>query len=166
MKPPFHAKQMQAVINDLRQRHGVQDRVEVTHDGQTLVVETIKPRVIRLAYFAQCEDGYPVLEREVLFFVDDKDRWIPYKTRYLMTRTYALRPHLNQRLMVLDPDNQMALAVYCENWAVALKDEWLSEPVTEEDEPTLWPEPTGEEPEEGTFVDWMDDEEGEATHER
>jgi hypothetical protein len=157
---------MQAVINALRQRHDAEDRLEVTHDGQTLVVKTIKPRVIRLAYFAQCEDGYPVLEREVLFFVDAEDRWIPYKTRYLTTRTYALPPHVGKQFLLLDPDNQMALAVYCDNWAVALKDEWLSESIAEEDEPTLWPEPTGEEREEEAYVFWMDDEESEATHER
>jgi len=167
MKPPFHVTNLQTVIAELMQRHQATERLELTLDGQTLLVETIKPRVIRLAYFAQCEEGYSVLERDVLFFVDDEGRWIPYKTRYLTTRTYALVDTAGEQLCLADPDNQAALAVYCDNWSVHLRDEgWLSERVRCVDplnQRINWPEPTVEEPDIETLTEWMNEGVCEAT---
>jgi len=167
VKPPFHVAKLQAVITDLLKRHQATERLELTLDGQTLLVEPIKSRVMRLAYYVQTDDGYVVLERDVLFFLDAEGRWIPYKTRYLTTRTYALVDTAGEQLCLADPDNQAARAVYCDNWSVHLRDEgWLSERVTCVDplnQRTNWPAPIVEEPDMETLQEWMNEGVCEAT---
>jgi hypothetical protein len=111
--------------------------------GVLTVEELIKHRQLRVCYELFDGEGHPVPEPEVLVYVDDDERWMPYEIRRHTAGHYAFADLDlgHAELILLDPKHQADLAAFADGWAEFLRAQgWLEDADKCITQPQVWTE--------------------------
>lgn len=128
MKP---ALKMQQIITQIAAKHGLDLAADEAHLRLTmphfdrLVIEKIGARQISVAHYFE-QNGDLVADPDIVFFVDDAG-WIPIEITQVFgyQRVAFLRTEGERNIAAL-PDDQLAVAVFADDWAENLRDQgWL-----------------------------------------
>lgn len=170
---PYSAK-LQQVIEELLARHRAsakqtQVRLQLSNADILEIDQVADQRQMWLRHFVVVGQLPPLKDLEIVFFINDENRWIPYQYHRHPTdhwvcgsidRRYA-------KLVIDNPSCQQALANQCDLWATRLRTQgWLGQATVYRPDnmtPTgefLWPLPTVDEPDLETLEQWMVEDSG------
>jgi hypothetical protein len=126
---------MQQVITAIAQKHdidlqtvpvGSSLRLDMPHFDR-LVIEKIAPKQISVAHYFE-QNGDLVADPDIVFFLDDAG-WIPIGITQVFgyQRVAFLRPD-GTRMIAALPDDQLAVAIFADDWAANLEAQnWLTD---------------------------------------
>lgn len=173
---PYSTK-LQAFVEVLLARHRALDEevpLRLHLFGTELLVISQVPvsRQVRLSHFVTVYNRTPVKGLEIVFFVDDEGRWIPYQYYRPPTdhQICGVIDAISHKLVIDNPSYQRSLASQCDLWAVRLENQgWLEQGMVFDAAEMgltgefLWPVPTVDEPDEDQMEAWLMDDICEAT---
>ena len=130
MKP---ALKMQQIITQIAAKHGLDLAADEAHLRLTmphfdrLVIEKIGARQISVAHYFE-QNGDLVADPDIVFFVDDAG-WIPIEiTQVFGYQRVAFLRADGERIIATLPDDQIAVAVFADDWAQNIRDQrWLED---------------------------------------
>lgn len=96
--------------------------------GRLLVEETMLHTQMRVCYLLFTDDGAPVPEPELWFYINSNGQWIPYEMNRITIGHYVFADidMASGELLLIDPKHQAALATFAEFWAENLRMQgWL-----------------------------------------
>jgi hypothetical protein len=160
---------LQAFLETLLSRHKAPHaelHMQLGEREQMVVSQSANRRQIRLSRFTLLSPDTSRKELEIMFFVDEAGRWIPYEYFRPATQRQVcgvMNRHA-QTLVVSNPLFQRGLVIQCDLWATRLQHEgWLEhstkvEPAERDpDVLMLWPLPTVDEPDDDQIETWLMD---------
>ena len=165
-----YSAKLQEFVEALCNRHSVLDAEGEAHfrlgeDGLLVMSQTPDGRQIRLSRFTLYVNARRQ-ELEILFFVDNMGRWIPYEYFRPATgrQVCGAVNRREQTLVLTNPLFHRGLVIQSDLWAARLKNEgWLERSTTvtadgqESDGLLLWPIPTVDHPDDDQLEAWLMD---------
>lgn len=130
MKP---APRMQQIITAIAAKHSLDLAADEAHLRLTmpgydrLVIEKIAPKQISVAHYFE-QNGDAVADPDIVFFMDDTG-WIPIEiTQVFGYQRVAFLRADGERIIAALPGDQVAVAVFADDWAENLKlQKWLDD---------------------------------------
>ena len=130
MKP---APQMQRIITAIAAKHGLDLAADEAHlcltmpHDDRLVVEKIGPKQVSVAHYFE-QNGDLVADPDIVFFMDEAS-WVPIEiTQVFGYQHVAFLRADGERIIAALPDDQLAVAVFADDWAQNIRDQrWLED---------------------------------------
>lgn len=127
------APRMQRIISEIAAKHGLDLAAAEAHLRLTmpnydrLVIEKIGPKQVSVAHYFE-QHGDLIADPDIVFFMDEAG-WIPIEISQVFgyQRVAFLRAD-GERIIAALPDDQLAVAVFADDWAESLRAaKWLED---------------------------------------